>query len=204
MTKRTSLPAVRRPWAALCLALVACGGGTSGDSLDRAQSQMAVPTALPEGFLVMHLNPFDPPAAAQAPAAEFWYRSEPETFTWYLRASGLQPNHAYRVEAAVDGRATFAIGSAPSDAAGALAMGGVLSVFTDRACVGDAADPPIGLTGAHDVRVALKNDGAPRAGRSGSTSLTSPSASLSCAGNGDGNFGYALMAPDAVHIGRTP
>ncbi len=130
----------------------------------------------------------------------FWYRAEQRMLGWVARAEPLPPLRHYRVELSVDGTANYAIASVRTDEAGRLAGSGLLTAFSDRACVGDNADAPRALVGHHQFRVAIKDDGAPNVGLLGGDSPTSTSLRLPCSGNGDNQFTYRLIQRQTASV----
>jgi hypothetical protein len=124
------------------------------------------------------------------------------TFEWYVRAQRLASHRAYRVEFAVDNRATFAVGNARTDEAGVLAAHGKLGEFEDQYCVGTPA-LPIPIAGKHTVAVGVKADGSGNGGGP-SGGVIGPERSLPCDGNGDGVFDYWLTAPNLLRLNGLP
>lgn len=169
-----------------------------------------VPDSPPPGFAMLMLAPAQPAPAsagtgASAPAGSFWYlmttppgEASP-TLEWFVRAQHLVPNRAFRVELSVDGRSTYAVGSARADASGVLAAHGSLSRFADQYCVGQPSTP-VALTGKHAVGVSIKADGS-RPGDGSGGDVMDPGRSLPCAGNGDGAFEYWLTGKSVIHLG---
>ena len=117
-----------------------------------------------------------------------------------MRAHGLPPRLAFRIELTVDDHASYSVGSARADDNGALAAHGALTRFADQFCVGDPA-PPQSVSGNHVVAVSVKSDGsgAGAAGRGGP--LTDPTRALPCGGNGDNVFEYWLTSTRPIQIG---
>jgi hypothetical protein len=162
---------------------------------------------------MLMLAPANPPpttsgTGAGAPTGSFWYKmvtaSEQggPSFEWFVRAQHLTPKRAFRVEFAVDDRASYAVGSARADRFGVLAAHGTLSRFADQYCVGEPAEA-LPISGRHVVAVSVKADGARNGGASGGV-LTDPERSLGCDGNGDGVFEYWLISRGAIDLKGQP
>jgi hypothetical protein len=174
------------------LALAAC----SNDSDMQAPKTVKIVPDL-TGYNTISLAAWDG-RAQPTPSGTFRYLVVDGAIDWYLFASNLGPERAYRVViTAADGK-EYAIASRRSDASGTLGVHGVETALMNRQCVG-AEDPSRRtLESAHTLRVALKGDGSPR-GASANDLLGSRSA-LPCGGNGDGKFEYVLQSQAVVPV----
>jgi hypothetical protein len=160
---------------------------------------------------MLMLAPVDPSpvsasTGADRPSGAFWYRlvtapgEASKHLEWFVRAQHLQPGRAFRVELSVDDAASYSVGSAHADPSGAITTHGVLSRFSDQFCVGQRAVPrPI--AGAHSIGVSIKSDGSNISASLG-PSVTDPTRSLPCNGNGDGIFEYWLTARTPFQLGE--
>lgn len=187
------MPHVARGLAGAGLALVAaaCGSRDAPRSpAVEASTPAAVPATRPEGFAAITLTPaVGMPPDSAAPVGDFWYHTGDGALEWFLRARRLASHRAYRLELTVDERARYAIASLRTDSAGTLTGHGTLTAFTNKVCVGNDADPPQPLNGAHQFRVAVKEDGSDSRGNG----VTSPGGNLPCSGNGDDRWAYVLV-----------
>ncbi len=199
---------------AAALGLTACTGSDAGQRPGSPSSTSAVPDDPPPGFATLVLAPADPrpPTRGEgqnAPTGAVWYRAQAAGassevwFEWYVRAQRLHADLIYRIEATVDDRATYAIGSARSDDNGMLTAHGNLTRFADQYCVGEPV-PPQPVAGPHTIRISVKRDGSGSGPAGFGGALTDPSRALPCRGNGDGVFDYWLVSPDVLRIGGAP
>jgi hypothetical protein len=219
-----------RWWAAIALgclaAVVGCTPSDDGGGDDASARTHNAPAVMPSGeqltgFTRVGLVPADPPAMAsgtgkQAPGGTFWYRlmasagdagasvgGEGTSFEWYVYATHLQPEHAYRLDLVVDGNTLYSIGNGASDAQGDMSSHGTaIDRFTDQYCVGTAT-PPMPVAGKHAVRLMLKSDGSGSGPASAAGALTDPARSYPCHGNGDGVFEYWLVMRSPITIGAS-
>jgi hypothetical protein len=178
--------------ALLLLATAACGGE---DEPQVAKSVTIVPDLT--GYSTMQLEASNP-RTHEVPTGTFSYQMVDGAIDWYVFATHLSPERAYRVILiSADGK-EYAIASRRSGGDGSLGAHGVETALMNRQCVG-AEDPsrrPLETAGS--LHVVVKGDGSAH-GASGNDLLGSRSA-LPCGGNGDGVFDYVLRSPDSVSV----
>lgn len=127
------------------------------------------------------------------PAGIVWYSPAGDRLALRLEARGLHPGRRYILELDVDGT-IYDVASHPADSAGRLRVDTALTRFAEGVCVGRNYHPPRPLPGAHAIRFWLKRDGNPRSGSESVRAAGAPPGTvLPCAGNGDDDYGYALM-----------
>jgi hypothetical protein len=124
------------------------------------------------------------------------------TLAFQLRAWGLDPNVRYLIELDVD-TTIYAVASRAADQTGALALDTTLTRFAEGVCVGPNYDQPRALSGRHTIKFWVKRDGNPKSGTS-RDARRPESASLPCAGNGDGDYRYALLERQPAIFTGTP
>ena len=184
----------RRASAAVLLLLVA-GACTGGDEPQVARSVTIVPDLT--GYSTVQLLP-TAPRTRELPTGTFSYQVIDGALDWYVFATHLSPERAYRVAVTASDGKEYAIASRRSGGDGSLGAHGVETALMNRQCVG-AEDPSRRpLESAGPLRVVIKNDGSAR-GASANDLLGSRSA-LPCGGNGDGNFDYVLRSSDSVSV----
>lgn len=182
-------------------------GAQSRPRREPGVAAIAFPSERPAGFAEVGLVQKDPIRGivtrdAGGAAGEFWYRPRGDVFDWFVQARGFTPDRAYRLLLNVDG-ATYAISSMRADSGGDLRGYGSLDVFAERICVSaPELDPTLPLSGVHEIRVWIQDDGAsaisarkrdlPTASREGQE--------LPCSGNGDGSYGFRLMEHSLVRF----
>jgi hypothetical protein len=138
------------------------------------------------------------PTTGEEPAGTFDYLIVDGAIDWYVFATHLQPERAYRVLlTAADGK-EYASASRRTAADGSLGAHGVETALMNRQCVGSEDPSRRPLESAKSLHVSVKSDGSSR-GASGNDMLGSRSA-LPCGGNGDGVFDYVLRSPDSVRV----
>jgi hypothetical protein len=142
------------------------------------------------------------PRAAGGATGVVWYAHSGPALQFTLRALGLQPLHHYLLEIQADD-AIYSVASYTSDANGELAIDTALAQFQEGTCVGANFDAPRPVAGTHDVKFWIKRDGNPKSGTSPSVKAGSPGATLSCRGNGDGDYTYMLMENELAHFTGT-
>lgn len=184
---------VRRAAAvALLLMAAACGGG---DEPQVARSLTIVPDLT--GYSTIQLEASNP-RTRELPTGTFSYQVVDGAIDWYVFATHLAPERAYRVVLISSDGKEYAIASRRARGDGSLGAHGVETALMNRQCVG-AEDPsrrPLESVGS--LHVIVKGDGSAR-GASGNDLLGSRSA-LPCGGNGDGVFDYVLRSPDSVSV----
>ena len=185
---------VRRA-AAVLLLLVAASACSGGDDPQSPKTVTIVPDLT--GYNTIQLEASSPDSR-KVPTGTFSYEVVDGAIDWYLFATHLSPERAYRVVLlSADGK-EYAIASRRSGGDGSLGAHGVETALMNRQCVG-AEDPSRRpLESAGSLHVLLKGDGSAR-GASGNDLLGSRSA-LPCGGNGDGVFDYVLRSADSVSV----
>jgi hypothetical protein len=185
---------VRRA-AAVALLLLAAAACSGGDEPQVAKSVTIVPDLT--GYSTIQLEA-SIPRTREVPAGTFSYQVVDGAIDWYVFATHLSPERAYRVILLSSDGKEYAIASRRSGGDGSLGAHGVETALMNRQCVG-AEDPSRRpLESAGSLHVAVKGDGSAR-GASGNDLLGSRSA-LPCGGNGDGVFDYVLRSPDSVRL----
>ena len=214
--RRAQLAAVTVGYIATVAACTGVDSGQAGDAPSGGRSSAVVAPVddqLP-GFARVALLPASPPppssqTGAGSPAGILSYRLTPTripggpplSFEWYLRATNLLPDRAYRVDLTVDGTSLYSVGNGRADGSGTLTTHGILVRFADEYCVASPAAPQP-IAGRHAITAALKSDGSgtgPATTQSGP--LTDPGRSFPCRGNGDGLFEYWLVTQGPVTVG---
>ena len=176
----------------LLLAAAACGGG---DEPQVVRSVTIVPDLT--GYSTIQLEGSNPRSRGK-PTGTFSYLLVDGAIDWYVFATHLSPERAYRVIFISSDGKEYAIASRRTGGDGSLGAHGVETALMNRQCVG-AEDPSRRpLESAGSLHVAVKSDGSAR-GASGNDLLGSRSA-LPCGGNGDGVFDYVLRSPDSVSV----
>jgi len=176
--------------ALLVLGAAACGGG---DEPQVAKTVTIVPDLT--GYSTIQLEASSP-RTREVPAGTFSYQVVDGAIDWYVFATHLSPERAYRVVLTASDGKEYAIASRRAGGDGSLGAHGVETALMNRQCVG-AEDPSRRpLESAGSLHVAVKGDGSAR-GASGNDLLGSRSA-LPCGGNGDGVFDYVLQSPNSV------
>lgn len=135
------------------------------------------------------------------PAGTFYYRLVSGSLDWYVVGRAFGAGRAYRVVlTAADGR-EYAVASRRARGDGSFAAHGVETTLMNRQCVGTEDPSQRQLAEAAPIGVAVKEDGSPPGGASGSGPLGSRGA-LPCDGNGDGVFEYVLRSSASLPLAR--
>src|SRR6476469_4009668 len=183
---------VRRA-AAVLLLLVAAAACSGGDDPQAPKTVTIVPDLT--GYNTIQLEASSPDSR-EVPMGTFSYEVVDGAIDWYVFATHLAPERAYRVVLlSADGN-EYAIASRRSGGDGSLGAHGVETALMNRQCVGSEDPSRRPLESAGSLHVLLKGDGSAR-GASGNDLLGSRSA-LPCGGNGDGVFDYVLRSADSV------
>jgi hypothetical protein len=179
---------------ALVAVLAAC---TGGDDPLVAKTVTLVPDLTGYNTVPLTAASKDP---RDAPAGTFNYLIVDHAIDWYVFATNLQPDRAYRVLlTAADGK-EYAVASRRTAADGTLGAHGVETALMNRQCVGSEDPSRRTLESARSLRISVKSDGSSR-GATGNDMLGSRSA-MPCGGNGDGVFEYVLTSADSVMLDR--
>ncbi|HEY9478645.1 MAG TPA: hypothetical protein VIP79_01085 [Gemmatimonadaceae bacterium] len=130
-------------------------------------------------------------------SGEVWYTPSGPSLSLRLGAAKLDPGKRYIFEVQVDS-AVYDVASLPADAEGRIALDSAFSGVAEGTCVGDNYDPPMSFESGRSYTLGfmLKRDGnaatgAQRVAPSGGGAAEP--VELRCTGNGDGDYGYALM-----------
>lgn len=127
------------------------------------------------------------------PSGSVWYTPSGSRLGLRLGVEGLDPGRHYIFEVQVDST-VYDVASVAADRDGRIALDTAFAAVAEGTCVGDNYDPPTRFeTGrSYTLSFMLKHDGngatgtQPVPGNSGTSELR-------CAGNGDGNYEYALL-----------
>jgi hypothetical protein len=176
----------------LSLVAAACSGG---DNVQRPQTVTIVPDLT--GYNTIPLAGADAHERSAA-TGTFSYVMVDGAMSWYLFATNLAPERAYRVVLTDADGEEYAVASRRAGTDGSLGAHGVETVLMNRQCVGSEDPSRRALQSIRWLSIALKSDGSAR-GASGNDLLGSRSA-LPCGGNGDGVFDYVLRSVDSVQL----
>lgn len=129
------------------------------------------------------------------PTGSVWYTPSGSRLGMRLSVEDLDPGKRYIFEVQVDST-VYDVASIPADDGGRIALDSTFSGVAEGTCVGENYDPPMLFESGRSYTLGfmLKLDGnaasgsqlVPGAGAAGE-------AELRCTGNGDGDYGYALM-----------
>lgn len=131
------------------------------------------------------------------PTGSVWYTPDGERLQLRLSVEHLDPGKKYIFEIQVDST-VYDMASIAADGDGRISMDSAFSAVAEGTCVGDNYDAPMRFEPGRSYTLGfmLKRDGNAAtggqrvpAGVGGATG----SAELKCTGNGDGDYGYALM-----------
>lgn len=124
-----------------------------------------------------------------------WYTPSGPSLSLRLSADDLDPGSRYIVEIQVDST-VYDVASLPADDNGHLALDSSFASVAEGTCVGDNYDPPFRFEAGRSYTIGfmLKRDGNAATGTqrvpAGGGAVATE---LRCTGNGDGDYGYALL-----------
>jgi hypothetical protein len=131
------------------------------------------------------------------PTGAVWYTPSGEHLRLRLSAEHLDPGKKYIFEIQVDST-VYDVASIAADGDGRIALDSAFSAVAEGICVGSNYDAPMRFEPGQSYVLGfmLKRDGNAASGSqqvpAGAGSTAGP-AELRCTGNGDGDYGYALM-----------
>ena len=119
-----------------------------------------------------------PPSRGGA-AGSVWYRPEGRSLPIQLRVAGLVPRLHYRLDLYVD-TTLYPVANLRADDRGTVAFDTTLTELAANPCVRPDTTRRRPLAGTMSIKFWIQRDG-------------SPAGDSTCAGNGDGDFSYALF-----------
>jgi hypothetical protein len=122
------------------------------------------------------------------------YRAQGATFPLRAALENLDPAKRVLLELDVDGT-VYDVASYQPTRDGKLSIDTTLSQFAEGTCVGPNFDAPRPLAGRHSIKFWVKRDGNPKSGTEQPPAPWS-GGTLSCSGNGDGDYTYLLLEGD--------
>ena len=130
------------------------------------------------------------------PTGSVWYKPSGSRLDLRLSVDGLDPGKRYILEVQVDST-VYDVASIPADDSGRIALDSTFSGIAEGICVGENYDPPMRFESGRSYTLGfmLKRDGNAASGsqRVPVGGGAAGEVELRCGGNGDGDYGYALM-----------
>ena len=130
------------------------------------------------------------------PTGSVWYTPSGSHLGLRLSVEDLDPGKRYIFEIQVDST-VYDVASIPADDGGRIALDSTFSGVAEGVCVGDNYDPPMRFESGRSYTLGfmLKRDGNAASGsqRVPVGGGAAGEVELRCTGNGDGDYGYALM-----------
>jgi hypothetical protein len=130
------------------------------------------------------------------PTGSVWYKPTGSRLDLRLSVEGLDPGKRYILEVQVDST-VYDVASIPTDDGGRIALDSTFSGIAEGICVGENYDPPMRFESGRSYTLGfmLKRDGSAASGsqRVPVGGGAAGEVELRCTGNGDGDYGYALM-----------